>query len=74
LFVSIPNKIFVPIPSVPETKRGSLYPHCFKSNIPPKPPIESTLPFRAVDLLKEEISFTSASVLGHQHLRLYMLS
>ena len=56
----MPNKIFVPIPSVPETKRGSLYPHFFKSKIPPKPPTSTLAPGRAVDLICFFMELTNA--------------
>ena len=60
--VSIPSNIFVPMPSVPETNKGSSYPQFLRSKIPPNPPILSKFPFLFVDLLSSEISSTRASV------------
>ena len=73
--VSIPSNIFVPMPSVPDTNKGSSYPQFLRSKIPPNPPILSKFPFLFVDLLSSEISSTRASVFSiSTHLLLYMLS
>ncbi len=59
--VSMAILSFVPTPSVPATRTGSLKPAAFRSNNPPKPPRSASAPGRRVAFAAGAMRSTSAS-------------